>query len=1308
MAIRRVKLPNNSVVSVNDDRIHIYDNVSGVAAKQASPYCCAKYDVTDVNVLAYADRMVVCLDIPVVGDDNYGVGFQINSLGYKPVIMNDGATIGASYNAGEILWLVYDSSQQADLYIDSTSAVSITGCWRVVNSETRVVQGVQGVQGLKGDQGVQGRQGVQGIQGLNGDQGVQGVQGVQGLKGDQGVQGIQGVQGVQGLKGDQGVQGVQGLKGDQGVQGRQGVQGVQGLKGDQGVQGVQGLKGDQGVQGRQGVQGVQGLNGDQGVQGVQGLKGDQGVQGIDGRLATLQGLSDTNINSLQDAQSLSYNEYYDTWENRYALAGAIPFGIVDATSTSTSYTATVKGIDRLEDGVCVMLKNGVVSSSTGFKININGLGAKPVYTNLAAATAETSKFSISYTMLFVYDSTRITGGCWVCYNGYDSNTIAYQVRTNSFSKPMSSVVYRHRLLFSSPDDTKFVPANNSTSTNATASRTVNQEPINPFGRIVYYGTTAPVAAGNKPNASYLWDRYTLTLGYSFNGTGAALVLPFPKPIYIKCTPQADGSAIIDATTPYVTALPTTNDGSIYIYLGEVYSETNIELIDFHPVFYHNGNGIRIWTGESVLDGNPIEVTYSELVDLRDNGLLIPNAKYQITDYVTMINEHSVNMLALSGLDGSTDLPIDYYKLAESTYGTQAYKQFDIIATALDSSHLDENCRMTKHGNETYFDDFGLHRWKIKYCLDNDTSRFEFACSHNEITAVIGTGDTVSVTGTAYNTTPHLQQVAQNEHHYSGVITDGSTFGAITYMLIGDDTTTMYDENHNVIGQLTSSTLVSGRGVVYYMEDMNDNKLSYDYINIKFHRFGVDLSQSEYFSGSCIDYGTGSDGICAFDMLNLSQIMDGEQTITEDYYYTFHDRATGENTFDKFASITILDTTQICVELYGLYLDIFSNATLPHNVFLADISNDSMFSNAAKYLYGYTLKHTQGSTFIITDIGYDDGGLTSRLLENVYGCVFGSVSGNYLKVPNMERCAFIVAIELDVKHMSYVSQCQFKFVETDAIDYVNKCDFYDCSGFTIGDAISNCTFRNVYSSVFGSGLDSCFFTGTFLSIGNKCNFIGFFGNRYINGYDIESSYDKVSANCIKIGDFCNYIYFNNRNVGSNAQTIGYQNIVIGNCCSYMDFYSDDYNLYKNIIVADNFNGGKNSSTEECFHLSEFVEMWYPRSSADFYYNKNYNIKVGRNSFDEIVCWIDGDFVQPKYFVPDLTYVKNGNSVVVSAANSNYDIVYSNSFTPTPNNFNSSGNGSLTVYIPQADYMYFVAYDINTLICGKPLVLKISDL
>ena len=100
---------------------------------------------------------------------------------------------------------------------------------------------------------------------------------------------------------------------------------------------------------------------------------------------------------------------------------AIHYGTVDGTSTSTVFTATVPGLTELVDGTTVMLKNGVVTSATGFTININGLGAKPVYSNMAAATADTTIFNVNYTMLFVYDSTRVAGGCWICYRGYNSD-----------------------------------------------------------------------------------------------------------------------------------------------------------------------------------------------------------------------------------------------------------------------------------------------------------------------------------------------------------------------------------------------------------------------------------------------------------------------------------------------------------------------------------------------------------------------------------------------------------------------------------------------------------------------------------------------------------------------------------------------------------------------------------------------------------------------------------------------------------------------------------------------------------------------
>ena len=282
---------------------------------------------------------------------------------------------------------------------------------------------------------------------------------------------------------------------------------------------------------------------------------------------------------------------------------AIPFATVDNTSTSTVFTATVPGITEYKDGVIMMLRNSVVTSAAGFTINVNNLGAKHVYNNMALETADTTLFNINYTMIFVYNSgldvvDGVAQGGWYQYRGYnsDNNTIGYQIRTNSMSLPMSDKVYRYRILFTNMNGDEFIPSNTSTSTNATSSRSVIQTPIDPFGRIVYYGTTSAVSAGSRPSATALWEQYAITLGYSFNRTGAALNLTLWKPVWLKCAPQSDGSAIIDDTTPYVQDLPTTEDGKIYIFLGVAYSATQVEMTLRHPVKYYKDGAIRNWFG----------------------------------------------------------------------------------------------------------------------------------------------------------------------------------------------------------------------------------------------------------------------------------------------------------------------------------------------------------------------------------------------------------------------------------------------------------------------------------------------------------------------------------------------------------------------------------------------------------------------------------------------------------------------------------------------------------------------------------------
>ena len=101
-------------------------------------------------------------------------------------------------------------------------------------------------------------------------------------------------------------------------------------------------------------------------------------------------------------------------------AVSIPFGQVAADSVSTAFTAEIEGIAELRDGICVMLKNGVVTSASGWTLNINGLGAKPVYSTMGATTRITTTFNVNYTMLFVYNSTRVSGGCWDMYYGYNA------------------------------------------------------------------------------------------------------------------------------------------------------------------------------------------------------------------------------------------------------------------------------------------------------------------------------------------------------------------------------------------------------------------------------------------------------------------------------------------------------------------------------------------------------------------------------------------------------------------------------------------------------------------------------------------------------------------------------------------------------------------------------------------------------------------------------------------------------------------------------------------------------------------------
>ena len=116
-------------------------------------------------------------------------------------------------------------------------------------------------------------------------------------------------------------------------------------------------------------------------------------------------------------------------------------------------------------------------------------------------------------------------------------------------------------------------------------------------------------------------------------------------------------------------------------------------------YYFNNGKWRLMNDLESTQKEIQEITWSDLKTLRDTSKLIPGATYRITDYTcTTVQE-----------------------------GTQsAGHVFDILVTADDVNILNENAHAIQHSGDTYFANSDLSAWELKYCLDNDTTRFAWA------------------------------------------------------------------------------------------------------------------------------------------------------------------------------------------------------------------------------------------------------------------------------------------------------------------------------------------------------------------------------------------------------------------------------------------------------------------------------------------------------------------------------------------------------------------------------------------------------
>lgn len=282
-------------------------------------------------------------------------------------------------------------------------------------------------------------------------------------------------------------------------------------------------------------------------------------------------------------------------------------GAAGGTNLAASWSGNCSDITELYTGLCVRFLIPTSGHSSGVTLSINGGEKHKVLYNNSTLTTH---YGVNTILNLTYDADTSgsyrTGsstpvdvqGVWRANADYNTNTdtIGYSIGHNQVVYKTDAAAYRNMLLLSK-DETTLTPVN--TTSNSTAStKTLTTESFNPFGDIIYKSSTGTVAANTSLPSTYTWTQYPLNLAYSFNTTNT---LDAQKSVYIVAVPQNDGKAKLYDTTGTTTitqTLPTTEDGLIYIYLGQAYSTTNIFLLNNHPIYQYKDGQIRLYTNSS--------------------------------------------------------------------------------------------------------------------------------------------------------------------------------------------------------------------------------------------------------------------------------------------------------------------------------------------------------------------------------------------------------------------------------------------------------------------------------------------------------------------------------------------------------------------------------------------------------------------------------------------------------------------------------------------------------------------------------------
>ena len=299
---------------------------------------------------------------------------------------------------------------------------------------------------------------------------------------------------------------------------------------------------------------------------------------------------------------------------------------------------------------------------------------------------------------------------------------------------------------------------------------------------------------------------------------------------------------------------------------------------------------------------PVKATYKEMTEMRDQGKLIPGQYYQITDYVTTVNEATI------------------------TNARSAGHPFDILVRADSVSTLNEQAWAVRHDGDTYFKDARLEAWELKYRLDNvqwSKQAGTYVTDEDNGYTFLVIGD-ITLSGHTYKLLQGFGMYVEDWSDYALMETVAEGEQIICYYGDPED---FAPEEPEVVGTASGVEEVTeaGKGTITWMKDEHGNECPYDFKNVQFKRYMATDSVS------------GRDGLGGKYMVadpdNCPQRLSVEDTEDFIWAYTF----SSDNDGGEQKDYSLTAEHQVHDNMFRPYSD-----GLPNNVMFGEYNYSNSF------------------------------------------------------------------------------------------------------------------------------------------------------------------------------------------------------------------------------------------------------------------------------------------------------------------------------------------------------------------------------